>query len=77
MIPLYKNKDDIQYIDIKMLNYNICLKRMVETRVKRITFISKNQFRLTLKWLTIKAIHLVRRLVKQKRERKMKRNLHM
>lgn len=25
MIPLYKNKDDIKYIDIKMLNYNICL----------------------------------------------------
>nr|XP_009797521.1 PREDICTED: uncharacterized protein LOC104243936 [Nicotiana sylvestris] len=48
---------------------------MVEGRVRRTVFISENQFGVMLGRSTTEAIHLIKRLVEQYRDRK--RNLHM
>ncbi|PHT55451.1 putative polyamine oxidase 2 [Capsicum baccatum] len=80
MIPLYKNKGDIQsctnHRSIKPLSYSMkILQKVVERRLRKIVFISENQFGFMPSRLMTEEIHLVRRLVEQYRERK--RDFHM
>ena len=68
MIPLYKNKGDIQccnnYRGIKLLSHSMKIwERVVEVRLRRIVSISENQFGFMPSHSTTEAIHLVRRLV--------------
>ncbi|XP_059281005.1 uncharacterized protein LOC132034638 [Lycium ferocissimum] len=76
IIPLYNNKGDIHscnnYRDIKPLSHTMKVwERVVEMRVRRGVTISLNQ----LGRSTTEAIHFVRRLVEQYKERK--KDLHM
>ncbi|XP_070029266.1 uncharacterized protein [Nicotiana sylvestris] len=75
VVPLYKNKGDIQscnnYRDIKLLSHTAKVwERLVKARVRMTVSVSNNQFRFMHGCSTTEAIHLVRRLVELYRERK-------
>ncbi|XP_016500552.2 uncharacterized protein LOC107818985 [Nicotiana tabacum] len=68
VVPLYKNKDDIQccnnYRSIKLLSHTMKVReRVVEGKVRKTMSISDNQFGFMLGSSTMKVIHLIRRLV--------------
>ncbi|XP_070045831.1 secreted RxLR effector protein 78-like [Nicotiana tomentosiformis] len=75
MVPVYKNKGDIQncnnYHSIKLLSHTMKVwERVVELRVRRRVSNFENQFGFMPVRSTTEAIHLVRRLMEQYRERK-------
>ena len=80
LVPLYKNKGDIQscsnYRGIKLMCHTMKLwERVIEHKLKQNVKISENQFGFMPVRSTTEAIHLLRQLTERFRERK--RNLHM
>ncbi|XP_070005926.1 uncharacterized protein [Nicotiana sylvestris] len=80
MVPVYKNKGDIQncnnYRGIKLLSHTMKVwERVVEGRIRRAVSISEKQFGFMSGRSTTEATHLIRRLVELYRDRK--RDLHM
>ena len=68
MVPLYKNKGDVQscnnYRGIKLLSHTMKVwEREVEMKVRRTVSISDNQFGFMPGRSTTEAIHLIRRMV--------------
>ena len=80
VIPIYKNKGDVQvcsnYRGIKLLSHTMKLwERVIERRLRRETRVSENQFGFMPGRSSIEAIHLLRSLMEKYRERQ--RDLHM
>ena len=80
LIPIYKNKGDIQsynnYRGIKLMSHTMKLwERVIEQRLRREDTISKNQFGFMPGRSTTEAIHLLRQLVEKFRDKK--KDLHM
>jgi len=80
VIPLYKNKEDIQVCNnfrgIKLLNHTMKLwERAIERRLREVVEISENQFGFMPGRSTTEAIHLFRGLMGLFRDRKV--GLHM
>ncbi|XP_021974852.1 uncharacterized protein LOC110869960 [Helianthus annuus] len=80
VVPLYKNKGDAQcrenYRGIKLLSHTMKLwERIIETRIRRETQVTVNQFCFMPGRSTTEAIHILRRLIEKYREKK--RDLHM
>ncbi|XP_071698697.1 uncharacterized protein [Rutidosis leptorrhynchoides] len=79
-IPIYKNKGDAQtcgnYRGIKLLSYTMKLwERVIETRLRRVTNVSENQFGFMPGRSSIEAIHIIRNLMEKYREKQ--KNLEM
>ena len=80
MVPLYKNKGDIQdcsnYRGIKLISHTMKLwKIVIEYRLREHAKIAENQFGFMLGRSTMEAIHILRRLIE--RFRVAKKDLHM
>ena len=80
LIPLFKNKGDIQncanYRGIKLMCHTMKLwERVIETRLRQETNIMKNQFGFMPGRSTMEAIHILRRLCEHFNDKKQ--NLHM
>nr|GEV45785.1 retrovirus-related Pol polyprotein LINE-1 [Tanacetum cinerariifolium] len=80
IIPIYKNKGDAQecsnYRGIKLLSHTMKLwKRVIESRLKRETMVSENQFGFMPRRSTTEAIHLLRSLMEKYRERQKDLNM--
>ena len=80
VIPIYKNKGDVQnccnYRGIKLLSHTMKLwERVIETRLRRETNVPDYQFGFMPGRSSIEAIHLIRGLMEKFREKQ--RDLHM
>ena len=80
MVPIYKNKGNIQgctnYLGIKLMSHAMKLwKRVIEHRLRAITRVSMNQFGFMPERSTMEAIFLIRQVME--RYRKKKKGLHM
>jgi len=76
VIPLYKNKGDIQdynnYRGIKLISHTMKFwERVIERRLQNDISISENQFGFMPSRSTIEAIYLLRRIKKLYRDRKV------
>ena len=79
LVPIYKNKGDIQcctnYRGIKLMSHTIKLwERVIEQRLREMTQISTNQFGFMPGRSTTEAIFLIRQVMERFREQK---NLHL
>ena len=82
VIPLYKNKGDIQdcnsFRGIKLLSHTMKLwKRVIERRLRKDVSISENQFGFMPGRSTIEAIYLLRKLMGLYRDRKAVSYTHL
>ena len=80
LIPIYKNKGDIQncgnYRGIKLMSHTMKLwERVIEHRLRKETHVSENQFGFMPGRSTIEAIYLIRSLMEKYRSRE--KDLHM
>ena len=80
LVPLYKNKGDIQncsnYRGIKLISHTMKLwERVIEHRLREHAKIAENQFSFMPGRSTMEAIHILRRLIE--RFRVAKKDLHM
>ncbi|GKA30914.1 retrovirus-related pol polyprotein LINE-1 [Tanacetum coccineum] len=80
VIPIFKNKGDAQvynnYMGIKLLGHTMKLwERVIERRLRREFLMSENQFGFMPRRSSVKAIHLIRSLMKKYMERQ--RDIHM
>ncbi|XP_071739768.1 uncharacterized protein [Rutidosis leptorrhynchoides] len=80
IIPIYKNKEDAQtcgnYRGIKLLSHTMKFwERVIETRLRRVTNVSENQFGFMPGHSSIEAIHITRNLMVKYREKQ--KNLEM
>ena len=80
LVPIYKNKGDIQsctnYRGIKLMSHTMKLwERVIEQRLRGTTQISTNQFSFMPRRSTIEAIFLIRQVMEQFREQK--KDLHI
>ena len=80
MIPIYKNKRDIQsctnYQGIKLISHTTKLwERVIEQRLQGTTHISTNQFGFMPRRSTIEANFLIRQVMERFREQK--KDLHL
>ena len=75
LVPLYKNKGDIQcsnYREIKLMCHTMKLwERRIEHMLKQNVKISENQYGFMPGRSTTEAIHLLRQLIEQFREREV------
>ena len=80
MVPIYKNKGDNQsctnYRGIKLMSHTMKLwERVIEHRLRAITWVSMNQFGFMPGRSTMEVIFLIRQVMERYREKK--KNLHM
>ncbi|XP_056685958.1 uncharacterized protein [Spinacia oleracea] len=80
IMPLYKNKGDIQdcsnYRGIKLMSHTMKLwERIIEQRLRRTVKISENQFGFMPRRPTMVAIHLIRKLMENYQDKR--KDLHM